>query len=103
MTQRTFVLALILLCASFAPAQVPSSNHVFLIVEENHSNSSVIGNSAMPFLNSLAQKYGYSAQYYANAHSSITDYFALTAGQVVETADWTTSVFSQDNVVRHLL
>src|SRR5438270_8541583 len=96
-------LALLLLCfATLAIAQVPSSNHVYLIIEENHSNSSVIGNGAMPYLNSLAQRYGYASQYYANAHSSITNYFAITAGQVVETADWTTSTYSQDNVARHL-
>src|SRR5437588_3819330 len=96
-------LALLLVC--FAPlgiTQVPSSNHVYLIIEENHSNSSIIGNGAMPYLNGLAQRYGYASQYYANAHSSITNYFAITAGQVVETADWTTSTYSQDNVVRHL-
>jgi hypothetical protein len=33
---------------------VPQFGHVVLVVEENHSYSSVIGSSAMPYLNSLA-------------------------------------------------
>jgi acid phosphatase len=36
----------------------PASLHVFLVVEENHSYSQVIGNSSMPYLNGLASKYG---------------------------------------------
>src|SRR3954454_18560732 len=32
----------------------PTFNHVFLVVEENHSFSEVIGNSSMPYFNSLA-------------------------------------------------
>src|SRR5436305_14833301 len=63
------ILRLLLLSCCFSPlamAQVPSSNHVYLIIEENHSNSSIIGNGAMPYLNSLAQRYGYASQYYAN-------------------------------------
>src|SRR5215469_16268996 len=35
---------------------VPASSHVFIVMEEHHSYSSVIGNSAMPYLNSLASK-----------------------------------------------
>jgi len=40
-----------------APATFPSFSHVFLVVEENHSFTDVIGNSSMPYLNSLASKY----------------------------------------------
>src|SRR6266478_6415981 len=35
-----------------------SHDHVFLVVLENHSYSSVIGNPAMPYLNRLAQSFG---------------------------------------------
>ena len=41
-----------------ASSTVPASSHVFVVVEENHSYSSVIGSSSMPYLNSLASKYG---------------------------------------------
>lgn len=86
-----------------ATAGVPTSSHVFIVMEENHSYSSVIGNSAMPYLNSLASKYGLATQYYANAHPSIGNYFMLTAGQIITNNDSLCSTLTQDNVVRHLL
>jgi len=82
---------------------VPASSHVFVVVEENHSYSSVIGNSSMPYLNSLASKYGLATQYYANTHPSIGNYFMLTAGQIITNNDSLCSTLTQDNVVRHLL
>lgn len=88
---------------SLASAQVPRSNHVVVVVEENHSYSSVIGNSAMPYLNSLAAKYGLATQYYANTHPSIGNYFEMTAGQVITNNDGFTSTVTADNVVRHML
>lgn len=82
---------------------VPLSTHVFMVVEENHSYSSVIGSSSMPYLNSLASKYGLATQYYANTHPSIGNYFMLTAGQIITNNDSFCSTLTQDNIVRHLL
>src|SRR6266516_6646739 len=82
---------------------VPASSHVFLVLEENHSYSSVIGSSSMPYLNSLATKYGLATQYYANTHPSIGNYFMLTAGQIITNNDGLCSTITQDNIVRHLL
>jgi acid phosphatase len=82
---------------------VPSSNHVFLLIEENHSYSSVIGSSSMPYLNSLASKYGLATQYYANTHPSIGNYFMLTTGAIITNNDSSCSTITNDNVVRHLL
>jgi phosphatidylinositol-3-phosphatase len=82
---------------------VPPSSHVVLVVEENHSYESVIGNSAMPFLNQLASQYGLATQYFANEHASIPNYFWLTAGQSVTFDDNTKSFFNVDNIVRYLL
>ena len=84
-------------------AVVPRSNHVVLVVEENHSYESVIGNRAMPFFNQLASSYGLATGYYANGHDSIPNYFWLTAGQPITFNDNTTSTFNVDNVVRHML
>lgn len=85
-------------------AQIPPSSHVFIVLEENHSYSSVIGNSAMPYLNSLASKYGLATQSYANTHPSIGNYFELTAGDLITTAnDSLCNSITQDNIVRHLL
>lgn len=57
---------------------VPVFGHVVLLVEENHSYSEVLGNSAMPYLNSLVSQYGLATQYFANTHPSIGNYFMLT-------------------------
>jgi acid phosphatase len=81
----------------------PASAHVFLVVEENHSYSQVIGNSAMPYLNGLASKYGLATQYYANAHPSIGNYFMLTAGQIETIDDSFSGTISDDNIVRELV
>src|SRR6266704_3219565 len=61
--------------------------HVFIVVEENHSYSSVIGSSEMPYLNRLATTYAYAKGYYANTHPSIGNYFILTAGENVTNDD----------------
>lgn len=74
-----------------------------MVLEENHDYSSVIGNSAMPYLNGLAQQYSLATQYYANTHPSIGNYFELTAGQIITNDDGFGSTVSVDNVVRHLL
>jgi len=82
---------------------IPVFGHVILVIEENHSYSSVIGNSSMPYLNSLAQKYGLATSYFANTHPSIGNYFELTTGQIITNDDGYTGTVSADNVVRHLL
>src|SRR5205814_8079626 len=40
------------------PPSLPQFGHVFIVVEENHGYTSVIGSPAMPYLNSLASQYG---------------------------------------------
>jgi phosphatidylinositol-3-phosphatase len=85
------------------PAGIPSFQHVFLLMEENHSYSSVIGSSSMPYLNSLAKQYGLATQYFANTHPSIGNYFELTTGQIITNNDAFSGTVSSDNVVRHLL
>ena len=82
---------------------IPASSHVFVVVEENHSYSQVIGSSSMPYLNSLASKYGLATQYYANTHPSIGNYLMMTAGQVITNNDSYCSTLSNDNIIRHLL
>lgn len=86
-----------------APATVPTFSHVFVVVEENHSYADVIGNSSMPYLNSLASKYGLAKQYFANAHPSIPDYLMLTTGQMETLEDNFSGTISDDNIVRELV
>jgi acid phosphatase len=89
--------------ASGTTAAVPVSTHVFLVVEENHSLKDVIGNTSMPYLNSLANKYGLALQYYANTHPSIGNYFMMTTGQIITNNDAFCGRVSNDNIVRHLI
>jgi hypothetical protein len=60
---------------------LPKFNHAFVVVEENHSYSAVIGSPSMPYLNGLASANGLATQYYADAHPSLPNYFELTVGE----------------------
>jgi acid phosphatase len=87
-------------------SSVPHFAHVFIVVEENHSYSAVIGNSSMPYLNGLASANGLATQYYADAHPSLPNYFELTVGEGTSITglegDSFSGVVTQDNVVRAL-
>lgn len=100
---RLFFSLLVLIQPALLHAQVPKSNHVVLLLEENHSYSSVIGSPSMPYLNSLAAQNGLATQYFANTHPSIGNYFMLTTGQIVTNNDALNSTVTVDNLVRHLL
>ncbi len=88
---------------SKATGPLPAFGHVFVVVEENTDYANVIGNPAMPYLNSLAQQYGLATQYYANTHPSIGNYFVLTTGQIITNDDGYTGTVTADNIVRALV
>lgn len=95
---------LLSLCfACWSLAQVPHSNHVYIVAEENRSYEDIVGNSNMPYLNSLLPKGAVATQFYANQHGSLENYFWVTSGQYITTNDSTTAVFNVDNIERHLL
>ncbi len=81
---------------------VPPFAHVFIVVEENHSFQQVIGQSSMPYLNSLASKYGLATNYFANAHPSLPNYFMLTTGQSLTSSDSFNGAVTADNAVQAL-
>src|SRR5438067_4877696 len=86
------------------PAQSTAQHSiVVMIAEENHSYEQVIGNSAMPYLNSLAQQGALATQYYANTHPSIGNYFALTTGAMQTNDNNFLGPVSSDNLVRELV
>ncbi len=98
------ILLLLLIASAASVGQtLPTFKHVFVVMEENNNYSSVIGNSSMPYLNSLANTYGLGTQYYANTHPSIGNYFMLTTGQIITNNDSFTGTVTADNVVRHLM
>jgi phosphatidylinositol-3-phosphatase len=101
--KQMFFALLLLILSGILNAQVPKSNHVVIVLEENHSYSSVVGSSAMPYFNSLASQNVLATQYYANTHPSIGNYLELTAGQIITNNDGYTATISADNIVRHML
>src|SRR6185437_5649919 len=82
---------------------IPAVDHVFLVMEENHGFSQVIGSAAMPYFNSLAAQHALATQYFANAHPSIGNYFMLTTGNIETNDDAFTGTIADDNMVRALL
>ena len=59
---------------------VPAFSHVYLIVMENHSYESIVGNASAPYINSLIARYGLATGYNAVAHPSQPNYIALFSG-----------------------
>jgi len=80
----------------------PTADHVFLIVLENHSFGQVIGNPVAPYLNGLATAHSLAADYFADAHPSIPNYFMLTTGNLETFDDAFTGTVSDNNIVRSL-
>jgi phosphatidylinositol-3-phosphatase len=108
----SFFLAATLLCAGCGgvsshvttppPPASATADHVFLVMLENHSFGQVIGNPAMPYLNSLATAHGLAADYFADAHPSIPNYFMLTTGNIETFDDSFNGTITDDNIVRAL-
>ena len=77
------VLASIVGCgvaAAAAAGALPRPDHVIVVVEENKSFSSVIGNREAPYINELAGRGALFAQSYAIVHPSQPNYIMLFAG-----------------------
>ncbi len=93
---RALVTSLFLLAAGLAPlatraaatSGVPAFDHIFTIVMENTSASSILGNTGeAPYINGLAAKYGTATNYSAISHPSLPNYLALTAGSELGVTD----------------
>jgi phosphatidylinositol-3-phosphatase len=82
----------------------PQSKHVVMVMEENQSYATVVGNTTnWPNLNDLISHGALATNYYANSHPSIGNYFMLTTGQLLTTDDSSTTVWTVDNIVRRML
>jgi len=66
--------------SSAATATSRPLDHIFVIMLENHSKSSVIDDPNAPYLTSLAHRYGMAARYYGVTHPSMPNYIASIAG-----------------------
>jgi acid phosphatase len=84
--------------------QVPASKHIVMVMEENQSYATVVGNSSVwPHLNNLIGQGAVATNYYADGHPSIPNYFMLTTGQTLTFDDASTAVWNVDNIARHML
>ena len=89
---------------SKASVGMPHSSHVVIVMEENRSYSSVVGQTSVwPNLNQLIREGGLATQYYANVHPSIGNYFYLTTGQLLTSNDSSRKIWNVDNIARRML
>jgi hypothetical protein len=71
-------------------------DRVFIIMLENHSQHSVIGDPNTPFISSLATKYAEATNYFGVTHPSEPNYIAATSG-----SNWFTNNDNPANVFDH--
>ena len=62
------------------PDGVPSLDHVFVIMMENHAYGQVAGNPQAPFINSMMARANVAKNYFAIAHPSSTNYLEVVGG-----------------------
>jgi phosphatidylinositol-3-phosphatase len=87
MMRRLLLLALLPL-AFLATPPVQAVTHpskLLVVVEENHSFTQA--KAGMPYLWSLAQKYGYASNYHAVTHPSLPNYLAIAGGSTFGVSD----------------
>jgi phosphatidylinositol-3-phosphatase len=72
-------------------------NHVFVIMLENHSQSSVIHDENAPFITSLADTYAMAANYFGVTHPSEPNYVAAISG-----SNWGVNDDQPTNTYNHL-
>ncbi|HEY6967929.1 MAG TPA: alkaline phosphatase family protein [Candidatus Angelobacter sp.] len=82
---------------------VPHIGHIALIIFENQEEDGILGNPNMAFLTSLARQNAYAAQYFADVHPSLGNYFTLTTGQIISNDLNFAGVVDVDNLVREII
>ncbi len=65
---------------SYAANGMPKPDHVVIVVMENHSYQSIIGNSQAPYMNRLVQMGALLTNAYGNEHPSQPNYLDLFSG-----------------------
>ncbi len=66
---------------------VPRTDHVVIVIEENHAYSQIIGSASAPYMNSLASQGSVLTNSHAITHPSEPNYLALFAGSTFGLAD----------------
>jgi hypothetical protein len=63
-----------------AASGFPQYDHIFLIINENHNYTQIIGNPAAPIINALANDYGLATSYTGVSDPSEPNYVAMLGG-----------------------
>ena len=84
MTKKTLILCLLVVLGGTVFAQqgpvphgIPSLDHVFVIMMENHGYSQIVGNTNAPFANQYAKSANSATNYFAVGHPSSTNYLEI--------------------------
>lgn len=94
---------LILWSGNADAARLPHFDHIAIIMLENHSDKSIVGDPAAPTITRYAREYAYAANFYGVTHPSLPNYIALTSGFTwFSNSDDPTQRFSQWNLVDEL-
>ena len=77
----------------FTPVQahpsstLPRPDHIVIVIKENHSYSQIMGSSAAPYINTLAEQGALFTQSFGVAHYSQPNYLVLFSGAGGGTAE----------------
>ena len=80
-------------------------DHIFVIVEENEENTSIIGDPKAPTINSLASAYGLATDYFGTIHPSEGNYVGMVGGNsygITDDAPYTKHTINQPSIVDQL-
>ena len=91
---RSVSIAVVLLGSWAGFAQVPLSQHVILVIDENTTFNDVIAN--MPWLVSKGKANGYATNYHSDNGGSLTDYLWLASGSCHSSANCTLPAGTHD-------
>ena len=82
-----------------ATPAIPTLDHVFVIVMENHSYGEIIGSGAAPYINGLLGQSALATNYVAVSHPSLPNYLALSGASTFNiTSDCTTCWVNASNL-----
>jgi hypothetical protein len=95
---------LVLVKVSTASASVPTPDHVVVVIDENHAYNEIIGSSAAPYINSLANAGAVFTQSFGVEHPSQPNYLDIFSGanQGI-TDDSCPHTFSANNLAAQLI
>jgi acid phosphatase len=88
------------------PAQtgVPRPDHVVMVIEENHAYDEIMGNTAAPYINSLARQGALFTASFGVSHPSQPNYLALFSGSTQGiTDDGCPDSFTGSNLASELI